>query len=286
MHLFVNNLGRISEASLDIRPFTVFIGPTNTNKTWTAYALYGLTNNLSRSREGRFLPRRELQVENDLLIESDITEIVDQLVGDFVGSEAALTETTVELHRNHVIPLINHKPKFALGPEGIATLLDTSVSSLNDARVELQLELHEFQHSTFDKVIIDGSVESGRITSIFFNHQGERSYGLGRRSFFGPQKPTNDSDFIDAIKLILREAVQHLVYSCFGHVAVLPAERKALVWMLHTVARFGYIRRGFQDGPIPLGDFLSMLMEAENVADLGERAEDFPKLPFSWKRIF
>jgi len=174
VHLSVKNLGRISKASLDIRPFTVFIGPTNTNKTWTAYSLYGLTNNLSRSRGGRFLRRADRQVENDPLIESSINEIVDQLVGDFVGLEDATTETSVELHRNHVIPSINHKPTFALGPEGIATLLDTSVSSLQDARVELQLELHEFQHNAFDKVRIDGSVESGRITSMFYKvHPGE-----------------------------------------------------------------------------------------------------------------
>jgi len=47
MKLTLTNFGRIDHAELDIRPLTVFIGPNNTNKTWAAYALYGLGRGLS-----------------------------------------------------------------------------------------------------------------------------------------------------------------------------------------------------------------------------------------------
>ena len=36
------NLGKIKETTLDLRPLTVIIGPNNSNKTYIAYSLYGL----------------------------------------------------------------------------------------------------------------------------------------------------------------------------------------------------------------------------------------------------
>ena len=45
--LTVENLGRIRSAELDIRPLTVFAGENGTNKTWTAYCLYTLLQQIS-----------------------------------------------------------------------------------------------------------------------------------------------------------------------------------------------------------------------------------------------
>lgn len=44
--LVVDHLGAIEHAELTIRPLTMFFGPNGTNKTWTAYALYGLLRKL------------------------------------------------------------------------------------------------------------------------------------------------------------------------------------------------------------------------------------------------
>ena len=49
MKLKIEKLGRIRSADIDVRPLTVLIGPNNTNKTWTAYALYGLLQSFSRT---------------------------------------------------------------------------------------------------------------------------------------------------------------------------------------------------------------------------------------------
>ncbi len=42
MKVSVRNLGVIKEAEIDLKPFTVFIGPNNAGKTWLAYALAGI----------------------------------------------------------------------------------------------------------------------------------------------------------------------------------------------------------------------------------------------------
>lgn len=39
MKLEVNNLGIVKRAEITLRPLTIFVGPNNTGKTWTAYAI-------------------------------------------------------------------------------------------------------------------------------------------------------------------------------------------------------------------------------------------------------
>ncbi len=38
----ISNLGRVTNASIDLKPLTIFIGPNNTGKTWSAYAIYAI----------------------------------------------------------------------------------------------------------------------------------------------------------------------------------------------------------------------------------------------------
>lgn len=42
MKVHIRNLGAIKEAEVDLKPFTVFIGPNNSGKTWMAYTLAGI----------------------------------------------------------------------------------------------------------------------------------------------------------------------------------------------------------------------------------------------------
>lgn len=44
--LTVSHLGAIEHAEIEVRPLTLFFGPNGTNKTWTAYGLYGLLKQL------------------------------------------------------------------------------------------------------------------------------------------------------------------------------------------------------------------------------------------------
>ena len=51
VEISVKNFGPIAEASIDLRPLTVFVGPSNTGKTYFStliYALHGIFNGFSR----------------------------------------------------------------------------------------------------------------------------------------------------------------------------------------------------------------------------------------------
>jgi hypothetical protein len=39
MKVAIKNLGAVREAEIELKPLTVFVGPNNTGKTWTAYTL-------------------------------------------------------------------------------------------------------------------------------------------------------------------------------------------------------------------------------------------------------
>ena len=59
VEIAVKNFGPIAEATIDLRPLTVFVGPSNTGKTYFStliYALHGIFNGFSR------LPRRSRQL--------------------------------------------------------------------------------------------------------------------------------------------------------------------------------------------------------------------------------
>ena len=73
----VQDFGPIVEAAVDLRPLTVFVGPSNTGKTYLATLIYAL----HRVSEGfgRMPPRADLATERFRWMDS---EIVDQLNGE------------------------------------------------------------------------------------------------------------------------------------------------------------------------------------------------------------
>ena len=70
----VQDFGPIAEAAIDLRPLTVFVGPSNTGKTYLATLIYAL----HRASEGfgRMPPRADLATEPFRWMDS---EIVDRL---------------------------------------------------------------------------------------------------------------------------------------------------------------------------------------------------------------
>ena len=88
VEITVNNFGPITEANIDLRPLTVFVGPSNTGKTYFAtlvYALHGAFNGLSASSLLSLLePRKAMDVMVRLLSglsipRKEIREILNKL---------------------------------------------------------------------------------------------------------------------------------------------------------------------------------------------------------------
>ena len=50
VEISVRNFGPIAEADLDLRPLTVFVGPSNTGKTYLSVLIYALHASLRNSQ--------------------------------------------------------------------------------------------------------------------------------------------------------------------------------------------------------------------------------------------
>ena len=125
MELIVNNLGRIKEARLDIKPLTVFVGPNNTNKTWTAYALYGLACRLTRNH---FSTRLLLALEPSAGLKATIERTVDQLHQFLTRNDDS--KVTRRIDREQMIrgfPGVDLV--FSLGVQALSPLLGVPVST-------------------------------------------------------------------------------------------------------------------------------------------------------------
>ncbi len=95
--LEVKNFGPIAEAQIDLRPLTVFIGPSNTGKSWLAILIYALHQHFSNPRKNR-MPwhpmNRDTSIIESLIdwaqktFRSDSNNIEDKIVlPDFVMDE-------------------------------------------------------------------------------------------------------------------------------------------------------------------------------------------------------
>src|ERR1700694_724032 len=77
MKVSVRNLGVIKEAEIDLKPFTVFIGPNNAGKTWLAYALAGILGQYGWSQYTRAYIDETIN-ETYPRLETTIQQILDE----------------------------------------------------------------------------------------------------------------------------------------------------------------------------------------------------------------
>jgi hypothetical protein len=147
MKLQVHNLGRINEAELDIRPLTVFVGKNNTNKTWVAYALYGLLRNMTWRHAGigtvRSAGPTMMKLRPDetrARIQSVVFREVDRLP---VPQASDADTVELEVSRRELLEGVDGPVKFALDEKYLGKLLNLSDEISVDARVTLEITAEE-----------------------------------------------------------------------------------------------------------------------------------------------
>jgi predicted ATPase len=110
-----NNFGPIKHAKLDLRPFTVFIGPNNTGKTYVAYFIYSLRD---------YFMNKVRFYADDSMNESLVT-FMDQLYASKDAGIEVFTFTSQWLfekgHFNNSLNLLAKDfPGFVLGVQGMS----------------------------------------------------------------------------------------------------------------------------------------------------------------------
>ncbi len=127
MRITVHNLGVLKEATIDLKPLTIFIGPNNSGKTWLAYALGGVLGILgSREYTQAYI---EEQVPN---IYKPINQAIQQVI-----TEGNATIDLYKLADDYSEAYFNEVAKYAR--TWISTCLGTQLANFNNLNVSLTL---------------------------------------------------------------------------------------------------------------------------------------------------
>lgn len=258
MELFklrVENLGRIADAELSIRPLTVFIGPNNTNKTWTAYSLFSLVKYLTAHFRTPWLSER---VDLDAVIgrNEHLLAAADSVVSNALSSLASASEgTTVlgEVTRAEMLSDMAYPARFYLRAAGLAQVLAIPEKQTTGASVVLEMSADQFSVSDFDRLSFElEKHQGGRCAVEVKRTDGQVASASGRGVLVpGPQ----------AAEDVLRWGIQRLLLPRFNQVVAFPAERKALM----TV--YNLLEQSFQDlVSLPVAEFVGLLRYAQTFA--------------------
>jgi hypothetical protein len=253
VHLTVRKLGRIAEATLDIRPLTIFVGDNNTNKTWTAYSLFGLLEAL-RSEAQR--------VSTDLAIEPGLSRAIDATVADLRARVSSLPprgELRTTIRRHEILGRAGCEQfVFRLG----AGAVRTAVAAAADPACEVQLSLDraELERGPHDAIEIVAEPATDTLL-VEYLAPGERSASYGSVLGLGD----------------LDDAVRRFALATFSVVRCLPVERTLLAQIYPSILRseLGDVLREL---PRPLIDFAYMMTASTPSAGAQPRLVELDRL--------
>lgn len=265
MKFTVANLGRITSAEIDVKPLTVFIGKTNTNKTWTAYSLYGILRSMTfLLRNARATPERITPHSNvDKAIKDVSLRTANVLAAKANEQAEAKAEEkdqtfTLEVTRESILnEALRSGERIDLSLQGdqIAKILAIESPVIKKAVATLAFDWEFF-------------LSAGTVKSLRFVAQGQAITVLGQTpsggtfqlDSFSRLEEKLTSDFIaDQIEVHIR----WLAFALFRDAMSFPAERKAVSALLSLLEPSNREPR-FTPGVlnVPCADFIRFLTTA------------------------
>ncbi len=268
MKIEVRNLGVITEAQIDLKPLTIFVGPNNAGKTWLAYTLAGIFGHYGWMRYVRAYVREEV---SDTYPPIDIA--LQQILND--GSTkfdlVQFAEDFGELYINNVAKLAKKwMPDFMRSERISFDDLDVQVNiSEEKERIVAQVLDQAWEREISGekrKQLINALKESGkRELYIYTSSQGEISEKLPLR----------------AIKEFLVMGVFAVLHHSFYlDVPIFPTERTAFItFPFNEVEESKTIEgpeRTKKRRPLiePVGYFLTMIRSAFLTGSLEKSARE------------
>ena len=133
LELTVSNFGPIAEGTVELRPFTVFVGPSNTGKSYLATLIYALHKSFDNAGYMR-VPRGMLGARSSGgldLTESEVTEIFDW-IGEMLVDEAPTNR------RRRIVREFSEPVEL---PERIALVTRTAINDISGLSELLREEI-------------------------------------------------------------------------------------------------------------------------------------------------
>lgn len=127
MNINIENLGAVKNASIEIKPLTVFVGPNGTGKTWTAYALSAIFGPYGWKNYYKKYARNETHTKYPVL-----DSAIDQLLtnGNAKINCLDFADQYAEIYFNEIA---------LCAKEWIGEYLDTQQAIFTDLKMEVRL---------------------------------------------------------------------------------------------------------------------------------------------------
>ena len=269
MQATVRNLGPVKEATINIKPLTVFIGQNNTGKTWAAY--------LIASAFSDFCYIRLLEDFNFGII--DYHE-VDELRSSIAKNGTALIDL-IELQQDRGTQFLNDLARTA--SRSLGTFLGTEDSFFEG--LELNLDPSDIMKEWSEGII--NSASSWKIIAgpkgpemlNIHKKRGERStkfYVTGREDD-SKSLPAGIENFsIDAV-------LSPMIRSIYPRIFFFPPERISYSSLALSPPKIEDIRTridsGYLNQSYPIADLMSMIAGIRDRGNLKDREEAASKDP-------
>lgn len=252
MKLTIEKLGRIEHAEIEIRPLTVFVGANNANKTWAAYALYGLLRFLTWRKPAvggvRSMGTSLLKIQTESVRERVLNE-VKAVVDRMPTGEADTTE--IDISRRGLIESIDLPVEFTLFPEQLRTLLGLEGELADGCRATLQVPAEEFREQDAEVSIqLEHAQRSLRIHWTTEEPEIKLSVQL--------KSGASLEELRERARKLIRAFAQRFL--SMGLVLPLPAERKVLASLYKHLPDRGSLGGVLSE---PAADFMSFLITAD-----------------------
>ncbi len=218
MKITVHNLGAITEAEINIKPLTVFVGPNNTGKTWLAYAIAGL-----------FSPERVAEYALSLDERLEIYPTLDQALHDLENNGNAILDI-VQFAEKYGEIYINEIAHAAY--DWMPRLMNTRLASF--ANLDISVELKDTKAAYLKRILntrIQLEIPFGPETRLGIRKKrGDSELYFYTIQLTSPEEPPSreiSSELpIALIKDISSSLVIQLLHTAFYHqVRILPVDR-------------------------------------------------------------
>ena len=250
---------------MDIRPLTVLVGANNTNKTWAAYALYGLLKFLTWRKPAlagvRSMGTSLMKIQTPAIRER-VLRAAAEAVDRMPKGEADTAE--LDLSRRELIGAINEPVAFTLAPERICDLLKLSEEVVGEASATLKVSAEEFRERNAE-LSIQLSYAQRSLLMHWTAEEPEIKLSVQLKSSASAQELRER-----AMKLIRAFAQR---FFSMNLVLAMPSERKALASLYKKFPDRGLLEGALSQPVIDYIDFLTTTDALWRTSGEGEIAE-------------
>ena len=282
VQLSVQNFGPIASADIDLRPLTVFVGQSNTGKTYLAALIYALHQNFEgfsrvpwayrtfsyldfryRHPSRHRLPEPPAELEEEM---QDVFEKLNTPGRPFKVSDLPLQARTVLQHILEDAESLEDQVKRCFDLESVSDLI-RATSNFPHNEMAVALKVREDKQTCWSFNM--HHCKSGTTTK---GHVDENLLLLSRQDLAGREM----LDFGDLVKLLRVSSMRDIADAYY-----LPAARSGIM-QSHRVIAKSLVKRSTRGGLEPLGDiptFSGMIADfLEQLIGYQERNGDWDKM--------